>query len=61
MTQVKCRAMGGKGMTQAAWKYAKKYALFQENKRKHWSKLDEDREAEKKKVTLPKLKWMGEK
>lgn len=55
MTQVKCRSIGGKGLTQAAWKYAQRYQLSVENFRRSREKAAE---AEKSKITLPTLKWM---
>lgn len=60
MTQVKYRSAGGKGMTQAAWKYAMKREVAFESlaKIREKKKL---REAEaRKNITLPKLKWMGQ-
>ncbi len=58
MTQVKFRSIGGKGLTQAAWKYA----MRAENARQCTLKRIENKEraqAEaRKNVRLPKLKWM---
>jgi hypothetical protein len=55
MTQIKLRTLGGKGMTQAAWKYALKKEVAWENLIKIRKKREE---AAKKNITLPKLKWM---
>jgi hypothetical protein len=59
MTQVKCRTAGGKGMTQAAWKYILKRECAIENAVAWSRKKKEKADAEAKaKITLPKLKWM---
>lgn len=55
MTQVKCRTAGGKGMSQAAWKYAMMCENGKRNKRDGIKRKEDEA---RKNITLPKLKWM---
>jgi len=54
MTQVKCRTAGGKGLTQAAWKYVMRREIAMES----LAKRIENKEKARKNITLSKLKWM---
>ena len=58
MTQVKCRTAGGRGMTQAAWKYVMARELAFENLSKAKEKKEKAEADARKNITLPKLKWM---
>jgi hypothetical protein len=59
MTQVKCRSVGGKGLSQEAWKYLLRRECAKENIVKFHREKKERAEAEaRKNITLPKLKWM---
>jgi hypothetical protein len=61
MTQVKLRSAGGKGMTQAAWKYAMACQNARESLNKARDRHEAEKKADKMNITLPKLKWMENK
>jgi hypothetical protein len=61
VTQVKVRSVGGKGLTQAAWKYALIVERGRENFFRGREEKEKSAEAARKNITLPRLKWMERK